>query len=267
MAFLVAYLDDSGTHKNSTLVSVAGAISSRPQWTKFSRTWNRQLRRWNVEIFRMADFVSNHGPFKGWGQHKKSYVLSELVRTIKTHARVLVGSAVRTEDFDAAFAKYPNPCIRDAYHFCAVSLLPEIGDWALKSQARGPVDLTFESGNKLFDQYFRLIQEDFAQEGIRNILGIDTLSLATKKLAIPLQAADVTAYATYKCRIQRSIEPYLQKAYSSLFEMKNIGRVWKREQVEQILEKVLQDLTGPRAHLYETLFSAGRKLTSDAQPS
>jgi hypothetical protein len=171
----------------------------------------------------MADFVSSHGPYGGWDESRKSRVLLEMVETIKQHARLLVGQAVRPEDFAAAYAKYPTPCIKNAYHFCAVMILPAVGYWALESKRRGPVALTFESGNKLFDQYFRLIQKDFSNVAANEAYGIGSLTLGDKKTMPPLQAADIIAYGTYKCRAQAAIEPYLERAYTSLFRLKNHG--------------------------------------------
>jgi hypothetical protein len=41
MAHLAAYLDDSGTHAGSPIVSVAGAIGVIPLWERFSEKWKR----------------------------------------------------------------------------------------------------------------------------------------------------------------------------------------------------------------------------------
>lgn len=253
MAILAAYLDDSGTHKGSPLVSVAGAVGSVSQWIKFSRRWRRQLRQWNLEFFRMADFVSSRGPYEGWDEPRKHHVLSRLVQTIKDYARFLVGNAVYSRDFDEAFAKYPNSCIKDAYHFCAVLTLPAVGYWKMESKRREPVALIFESGNKLLDQYFRLVQRDFLDDRAREAYGIGSVTVGDKKEMPPLQAADIIAYGTYKCKAQKAIEPYLENSYRSLFEIRNSGFIWNREGIEQILSRVSRDLEA-RPHLYRQMF-------------
>src|SRR5205823_10345100 len=104
-----------------------------------------------------------------WNESKKATTLSTLVRLIRRHSRFLVGNAVSTLDFKQAYENHPTPCIRDAYHFCAVMALPTIGYWRLR---KGPVALIFESGNKLLDEYFRLIQKDFSNDVAKQAYGI-----------------------------------------------------------------------------------------------
>ncbi len=256
MALLAAYLDEAGTHGGSRLVNVAGAIASVPQWTNFTKKWKRQIALHNLSFFHMTDFVTGRGPYRGWDEHKKKQVLLALIQIIKDHVRYLVGNAVSPEDFDAAYAKHPTPCIKNAYHFCAVMTLPTVGYWKLASTKRPPVDLIFESGNKLFDQYFRLIQKDFSNDMARESYGIKSLSLGDKKEMPPLQAADIIAYGGYKCHTQTRLEPYLVDAYTLLWELRNTGRIWKQQWIEKALFATVEDLNA-RPHLYRDIFKDG----------
>lgn len=203
MVALAAYLDDAGTHEGSRLVNVAGPIASIRQWVSFSKAWNRKLHSLGLEFFRMADFVSGYGPYAGWNEDKKRIVLGSLVRVIRDHVRHLVGNAVFTNDFRMAYADHPSPCVKTPYHFCAVMTLPAVGYWKLSSLKREPVALIFESGNKLFDQYFRLVQEDFSNDLVKETYGVKSLTLGNKKEMPPLQAADIVAYGGYKCASQK----------------------------------------------------------------
>ncbi len=242
MAVLAGYLDDSGTHQGSPIVTVAGGVASVPQWIRFSRQWKKQLDRWNVEFFHMADFVSGHGKYKGWDENRKDHALSVLVKIINDNVRFLVGNAVYTGQFAKANAKYPNPCIKDAYHFCAVLALPAVGSWALRSDKREPVALIYESGNKLLDEYWRLIQKDFAREYVRQAYKIASITTGDKKDIPALQAADLIAYGTYKYRAQKTIQPYLEKAYRSLFQIESVGLIYTQENIEDCLDRICHDL-------------------------
>jgi hypothetical protein len=250
MAMLAAYLDDSGTHGGSPLAVVGGAVGTLAEWIKFSKLWKRELRRHNLEFFRMADFVSGYGAYRGWGDSKKRNLLSALVSLIKRHSRLLIGNAVFPSDFAAAYAQHPTPCIKDAYHFCAVMTLPMIGYWEVRS---GPVALIFESGNKLLDEYFRLVQKDFSNDVARDAYGIGSITLGNKRDMPPLQAADIVAYGAWKCATQKTLQPYLAEAYGSLWRMRNSQRVWDQEWIGKALAVTVDDL-GSRSHLYRGMF-------------
>jgi hypothetical protein len=252
MPALAAYFDDSGSHKDSPVVCVAGAAASISQWTKFSRLWDRHLRRHHLECFHMTDFVSGHGPYRDWDKSKKSWVLSDLVRTIKSNVQFLAGNAVFRKDFQAAIAKHPNPCVRDEYHFCALLNIPALGLWKLESNNREPIRMYFASGNKLMNRHVRLIQADFTVPENQAAYGIAGIDVASKRDA-PLQAADVIVYGTYKCRAQRRIEPYLSAACESLFRIRNVGIVHTQKMIENALAHITDDLVA-RAHLYKDIF-------------
>jgi len=156
--------------------------------------------------------------------------------------RFLAGGAVSAADFYRALEKYPNPCIQDPYHFCAVLALPPIGTWAAQSEKRSPVALMYESGNKLLNKYFRDIQKDFENPVASQVYRIGSITTGDKKLIHPLQAADVIAYGVYKCKAQSSIQPYLAEAFGELWKIKNAGLVYPQDQIEKALEGVCRDL-------------------------
>jgi hypothetical protein len=92
------------------------------------------------------------------------------------------------------------------------------------------------------DEYWRLIQRDFGNEKVTDAYGIKSITTGNKKLLPPLQAADVIAYGTWKCRAQKSIEPYLAEAYRELFKVKNTGMIFNQQNTEDMLQRVVNDL-------------------------
>jgi len=71
MAFLAGYFDESGTHDDSSIVVVAGVVSSTQQWLKFDRKWRNALDAENLSTFHMTDFENRQGQFKDWPLEKK----------------------------------------------------------------------------------------------------------------------------------------------------------------------------------------------------
>ena len=239
MAMLAGYFDDSGTHDGSPSVVVAGGVASVQQWIKLSREWQAAIAPWNLKraYFHMADFVSSVGDYHGWAAPMKAERLSKLVRIIRKHVRLLVGNAVRSNEFDEAIKEHPNKKIGTAYRFCAFLIFPAVDAWRRQSPRREPVAFIFEAGNKLMNEYGKIFGEIGEYEYLRKKYGVGSATQGTKRDMLPLQAADVIAYATYKCLVQKTLEPYLKDAFTELFKIKHKGMMYTRSLIDDGLKK------------------------------
>lgn len=225
MADLAGFFDDSGTHGDSRFVVVAGGVASLRQWDRLSKEWERTIGPWKLSrgYFHMADFVSGYNDYHGWTPLEKCYRLRALVRIICEHVRVLVGNAVVQGDFNAALEICPSSVIGTAYRFCAFLALPAVDHWRRRSPRRNPVALIFERGNKLKNEYGQLLTQLGDFDRTREKYGISHFDDATKQEWIPLQAADLIAYATYKCLAQSQIDDWLAHEFETLFKIPHQG--------------------------------------------
>jgi hypothetical protein len=134
-----------------------------------------------------------------------------------------VGNAVNHSDFKAAFQGCQNKHIGTPYRFCAFLALPAVDSWRRRSSRRKPVALIFESGNRLMNEYGRMFAQLGTFDRLREKFGIASITEGSKKEMPPLQAADLIAYATYKCLVQHRIEGYLETAFEALFKIQHVG--------------------------------------------
>jgi hypothetical protein len=211
----------------------------------------------------MADFVSRYPPYDGWNKEKQAQFFGNLVRIIKPNVRYLVACAASNEDFARAYKKFPNPCVKDVYHFCALMMLPAIGLWAGQGRYRSPVALFYDQGNKLLDEYWRMIRRDFLDERAKEIYRIGSVTTGERKVVRPLQIADVIAYGVFKCTSQDRIESYLAEGYAQIWKIKNEGMRFSQEMIEKALEYICADLER-RAHLYHGMFKTRAKTKAQA---
>ena len=78
-----AYFDESGTHKGSPCVVIAGYVSKVSQWAEFTREWQEVLDEYNLKHFHMTDFLSReHKTYKSLDKTAKDRLLSKLVAII-----------------------------------------------------------------------------------------------------------------------------------------------------------------------------------------
>jgi hypothetical protein len=242
MSVLAAYLDDSGTHVGSGWVVVAGGVASVQQWSKLSRAWARAVADWKLSkgYFRMTEFVNGVGDYSVWSTDLKAARLNQLVRIIDENVRLLVGNAVNEADFNEAFRRFPTAKIGTAYRFCAFLCLPAVNTWRERSPHREPVAFTFESGNKLMNEYGKILAQLGSSAELREKFGVASFGEGNKRDAPALQAADLIAYAAYKCMVGKKIAPpYLEMAFDRLFKIETQGVVHSNP---DLLEKYLRHM-------------------------
>jgi hypothetical protein len=63
---LVAYLDDSGTHDGSPVVTMAGYVGIDDAWTAFETDVAPIFANYAVEVLHAKDFHDTRDAFKGW---------------------------------------------------------------------------------------------------------------------------------------------------------------------------------------------------------
>src|SRR6266436_6070961 len=88
LAMFSVYFDESGTHRASPVVVVAGWVSTDIQWRAFSTSWQKILRVAGLTppVFHMTDFESRRPPFSDWKNSKRIKVLQRLHGQIRRRA-------------------------------------------------------------------------------------------------------------------------------------------------------------------------------------
>src|SRR5687767_9168351 len=74
---LVSYLDDSGTDKRASVVTMAGYVASLKDWRRFESRARQFLRREKVELLHAKEFQDRAGSFRGWGVAKQLAFVTE----------------------------------------------------------------------------------------------------------------------------------------------------------------------------------------------
>jgi hypothetical protein len=106
-----------------------------------------------------------------------------------------------------AFRRFPTAKIGTAYRFCAFLALPAVNMWRERSPHREPVALILESGNKLMNEYGQILAQIGSHQESRGKFGVASVEVGQKRNMPALQAADLIAYAAYKCMVEKRIAP------------------------------------------------------------
>ncbi len=151
VAVAVVYLDDSGTHGDTPIITMAGYVFSAREWEEFERKSNRFLKEHRVPVFHAKVFnKAKQAPFKNWSLPKQlafadgwfSIAADHVMRGITISLPKLVYN-----DFRKETRKNQNVSV---YGQCFNGVLCEIKDdhemWSL-AKAEG-LTVVLELGNK-----------------------------------------------------------------------------------------------------------------------
>lgn len=198
LGIFTAYLDESGTHKTSSVVVVAGFISDASRWENFTQEWKEALDDYHLAYFHMTDFENKRGQFKGWNGQERKNRLNRFLGIIKKYALYSMGWAVPRQPFDAILSEPAKAICVDAYGLAAIGCFRSFAQIAVDPRVDGWGEYVMESGARgsgALLKIFNIGSED--PEWLDNNR-IKSLTFQDKRLFLPLQAADILAYELYK---------------------------------------------------------------------
>ncbi len=187
------YLDESGTHHDSQIISVAAAWADRDTWSKWTYDWI--LAKPPIGVFHSVDCHNRSGEFKGWTRGGRDrYVREKILPTIRNHyirgviaavdKRALANRLKQKHDM----AIIADEFVRGWYYICL--------RWAI----RAALEDIKESGVRQVaivheeNQYDATAQFAY-KDTIAVMDGVETtFSMGRKITYPPLQCADLLAY-------------------------------------------------------------------------
>lgn len=212
------FVDESGTHEGSPIVSVAGYMARGLKWQKFTTEWRRVLKPRGIEIFHATDCAALRGEFQGWTPENRDKLVRSLLPIIPKYA-FGYAVAVKLNEVDKLLEHRPDlrKFHKDPYAACfqwmLMSVLNDLREMATEPR---PISVIHEF-NDFRDSATAAFETVRASRGGEAYV---SLTFARKQDFVPLQAADTLAYEAAK-RILHQDGPERR----SLTALKADGRV------------------------------------------
>lgn len=196
-AMLCAYLDDTGTHKDSVVAGVFGLVGTPAEFSLIDEAWRSYLKSVGLSWFHSVDCEYRKKEFSDREQPDRDAIWKRLIETIGNHAVVMVGSAVVRADWDQALTPKEKSFFGDdPLYFCFEHCMQQLSKWSKEYRNGESVSIVFaqqrqyeEIAEKLFRFYSR--SQRFSNLG-------PSFSLGDPRHIVPLQAADIVAYESYQ---------------------------------------------------------------------
>jgi hypothetical protein len=218
---LVCYADDSGTHdptgamKGAKQGLVGGIIAPASEWPQFCRDWRSVLTKYNAPYFHFCewraasavargkrrptnDYAKN--PFKDWSEAALNALLLDLA--VIAGAKLTVGGFVLTRKLHLAKTSGDIPESADPYEHGLEQFFAEVLSGIHQLRApwkRAQVSFVFDQSDK--PEWRRAMKDCFARYKAKHPT-FATVSSEDKKLALPLQAADMVAFRSRRITSQ-----------------------------------------------------------------
>jgi hypothetical protein len=202
MAMLVTYLDESGIHKGARVCAMAGFIAEHEEWITFERRWKQALKNADIRAFHMAQFENRLGDFEGWSDTRRKMLLADLIEIIKAREIYGFGSALVLADYDKLKdddKRWMTHGTGVPYFLCFQHCVVEAAHYADSLPPEEKVAFVFDRQGEFSSEATRLYSSlKDCNDWPNRVRLADAFAFASRLETVPLQAADIAAYESYK---------------------------------------------------------------------
>lgn len=195
VAVLKVYMDESGTHDGSPIVTVAAYIGRPKAWRAWTEKWVRALRP--IKVYHAVDAQNLTGEFENWTDDQVAELVKKLL-PITAHAPIAATSvAMDLRVFEAAMKGRDD--LREVfgtpYIACFQWAVQIILNIAFETRSAERIAFIHEN-NDYHGQAYEAF--DWVKSNSNRGENIISLTFGAKKDYPPLQTADILAYETNK---------------------------------------------------------------------
>src|ERR1035438_8228002 len=106
VAMLKAYMDESGVHDDSPVLTVAAYVGRPRAWESWAKKW--RIAKRPIKVFHAVDAANLKGEFKGWLPTDRDDVVKRLLPVISEAEIAGVVIGIQMEEFRKAMAPHPS---------------------------------------------------------------------------------------------------------------------------------------------------------------
>lgn len=263
---LHGYMDESGNSRFFTL----SCLLARPKdWMWIESAWKKVLKWKNDELkkagrqaisrFHAADCSSRVGEFKGWSVEEQIEFVKRLLAIFKKYMTSVVAYTVPIVDFKEVFQEHQDEAIANLYGLLTEFLMSQV-IWDIEDQAgKGAISrvrIALIHDRSDYDHHilnaFNKAKNDETFRGRDAFVSITSQGWET---CVPLQAADLLAYETFKDAENHVIGRPRRKSLTSILEGPAFGgrsKSFDRDTLQLFRDVIEADAAGlPRPSLDE----------------
>lgn len=233
-AVLASRCDESW--RATSVYVVAGWVGRVGQWKRLEKKWKQALWKEGLDEFHMADCEGGYGKFAGIDRPERERLQRRFIDIINDHEVYGGMGVIVLADFNALLPrlkkarkheKYGGSPYLMAFEWCIVEMRQQASTYPAGEQINFVFDRQKEfqgRAKELYDQALQMPELSFHSR-------LGSLSFASRRDVVSLQAADILAYEAYRHWQIQSVgdQPRWQK---QLLDKRAGGKVWDRPALE-----------------------------------
>jgi Protein of unknown function (DUF3800) len=245
------YFDESGSHKGSPILCVAGYIMEKNNAIKLGDAWRAVLKEHKLPFFRMSDCAHGNGPFSGMTRQHRVEVEAMMIGIIKRYTLQGLAVTVKPDEFEQLMPKFP--LIGGIYSFCAHVLLGGVYTFLEAQKALGieKVAYFFEAGHASKSEANSIITKLFSQPQIKADYCYAGHGFVLKEDTPAVQAADLLAWQWFTDKRHQTEGRPRRKDCISLLEHRHDATHIGPDQISSMTGGMIEDLK-EKANVSET---------------
>lgn len=203
---VLAYFDESGTHEQSKVITLAGFIATAKRWEVFERKWKDALRRANLSAFHMTDFENRQREFSQLDNEARLRLIVKLASIIKDQILYGVGVSMIMADYQEVILPLlttGDDPKKEPYRFCFQTCL-ELILQLVEIPKTERLAIVLDENRPMHGFIGEAFIEMKRERQWEHLFG--SLTFSSRLETTPLQAADVLAYECYKYVAHQVVE-------------------------------------------------------------
>lgn len=189
--FYNVYFDESGTHQESPVMTMAGYLFEKREARQFSREWQRDLDSLGLSCAHMTDCALGFGEYKKLSMRQRIRSEELLIKHIRKRSLLGISLAVDHTAFNEGIDG--SPIRFSAYTTLLLVAVQKIRDFVNKNCPNARVAYFFEAGHASANEACAFMNA-IPVFGWKDYFHYSGHAFLDKKDAHPLQAADMLAW-------------------------------------------------------------------------
>jgi hypothetical protein len=200
MIVLKSYIDAAGTHPESKVIVVGGALAGENTWNRLEQAWRAILKTHKIPCYHAADFEKGVEPFSHLDDFQKNGIRINLARAITSKRILFVAVELVVNDFNEAKSEYPDLKI-SPFAVCVDQWLANLSVLVRGKSHIRKIAVYREAGERYGSELLKVWEKVFRRPELLKKWKISSFVTMPKDGIIPFQVADFVIYELYRHRL------------------------------------------------------------------
>jgi Protein of unknown function (DUF3800) len=196
---LYAYIDDSGTHDASDVVSMGAFMALFEKWFTFDIDWCAVLDLESIDAFHMSHCEAAADPFF-WPWARRAALIHDLRQVLIRHQLLGTAFSISRRDWDELVTGEHREHLGNAVDMAFGGAIGQLVAYARRVYPREPIEVVIDDQKQRREDLQRMVDN---YEALKIIYPeLVSATFASMRNVTPLQAADMLAWEAYQYAIE-----------------------------------------------------------------